>query len=565
MWLRFKKFLAPPTFDDPDETRRAQNLNTILSALLVALLLWAWYPIFVQGGLQIAIALTAIGLVGGLYLLLKRGLVRLVGSLLSFLLWALVTVVMGVFGGIRNSGFAAIIIIVVIASLTLGTRGALVYTALSILAGGLLVVAENKGWLPPYQYEPNLTIFSSHNVTILAVGLLLILAIGNINRSLKFALSSEQKTKETVALLEQNRIELEQRSASLEQRNAALQLVAEVAQLSARIQDQRALLEQAIKLLAEKLDVDHIGAFLVDDLNENAVLYATNSEEGRTLLGNGYQLKVTTGLRSYSMPEDETLKYQVGDQTFLVSRPASLSESKTNLSFPLATAERLVGLINFQANSPEPWHVTAETFQIIANQIALSLENIRLVEQLQRRLQEIEHLAEKTTQAAWKRWASGNALGFQYNQLHTFSKSESFPERIHTALLAQKSASYTTSGIKPSARLVAPIILRNNVIGVLGYENDDPHHDWSANEKAMLETIASRVSLALENSRLVAEAQERAERERIVGNITAKMRETLDMDVILRTAVSEMQRSFELHEAEIRLQSPPAKPEGTPN
>jgi GAF domain-containing protein len=232
-----------------------------------------------------------------------------------------------------------------------------------------------------------------------------------------------------------------------------------------------------------------------------------------------------------------------------------MPESKINTSFPIVSGEKLLGLINIQAISPDPWSVEIETMQIVANQIALSLDNIRLLEQHQRRLQEISHLAGETTQTAWNRWLSGESLGFQYDQLHILPVSETFPEEVHTNLTGQKSAFYVTEGNNPHARLVAPIVLRDNVIGVVGYEDADPQHDWSQTEITLLETIASRVSLALENSRLVAEAEQRAERERIIGQITSRMRETLDFDTILQTAIKEMQRSFELHEAEIRLRA----------
>ena len=51
-------------------------------------------------------------------------------------------------------------------------------------------------------------------------------------------------------------------------------------------------------------------------------------------------------------------------------------------------------------------------------------------------------------------------------------------------------------------------------------------------------------------------AQQRAERERVVGQITTRMRETLDLETILKTAVKEMRQSLELSEAEVRLQLP---------
>ena len=89
---------------------------------------------------------------------------------------------------------------------------------------------------------------------------------------------------------------------------------------------------------------------------------------------------------------------------------------------------------------------------------------------------------------------------------------------------------------------------------MIGYDNDNVDHEWQEDEKILLETVASRVSLALENTRLVAEAQQRAEQERVIGQVTTRMRETLDIETILRTAVKEMRQSLALSGAEVRLQ-----------
>ncbi len=555
MLSRFLNIFKSPEFEDPDKTRHAHNLNTILIALFVAALCWAWYSIFIQRGVQIVVAVGILALLLGLYALLKHGQVLLVGNLLTSLLWLVVIANIAIFGGIRNSGFATLVIIIVIANLALGARAGMVYTMMTIIAGTILVIAENRGLLPVYSYEPNTTILISYGLTALGVGLLLSLTIGDINKALKAAQSAEHSAKEAYVTLEQNRQDLEQRTFSLEQRNATLQIVVEMAQLATRARTETELLEQAVHLLADKLNSEHVGIFLADELEENAVLRAVSSPEGKNLLANNYGLKITSSALLYTSPETEAIKFQRGNRTQYISRPASLPESKTNTSFPIMSGEKLLGLINIQTISPNPWPVEIDTMQIVANQIALSLDNIRLLEQHQQRLQEISHLAGETTQTAWRRWLSGESLGFQYDQLHILPVSETFPEEVHAKLMGQKSAFYVTKENNSRARLIAPIVLRDNVIGVVGYEDTDPQHDWLQTEIILLETIASRVSLALENSRLVAEAEQRAERERIIGQITSRMRETLDFDTILQTAIKEMQRSFELHEAEIRLQA----------
>lgn len=557
MFSRFKRFFAPPIFEDPEKTRRANNLSTILNALTVIIILWAWYPIFVQGGAQIAVALAIFGVLAGMHTLLRRGQIRLLGNLLAFSLWIIVVAFMWIFGGVRNSGFSAIAIIIVIASLTIGARAGFIYALISVIAGITLVVAENEGWLPPYAYEPNTTILTSYSLLFLAVGLLLTLAIGNINKALKESAQATQKTKETLNLLEKSSAELEARTVVLEQQNLALQIVAEVARISAQAKEQDVLLNDIVNLLVKRLKIDHVGIFLADEQYEYVHLVATNSEEGKNLLLEGYKLPVSADTFGWVLSESDALPCQVGKQLYYITKPDSLAESKMNISYPIATASQLIGLINIQAVSPEPLQMDIDTFQVVVTQIALSLENIRLVQQLQQQVQEIRHLVRQTTDNVWKEWEKRKVLGYAYNQIQVLPCQETFPNNVYELLKSGKTASYKTASPKPRSRLVAPVVLRDNVIGVIGYEAENPDHTWHTSEITLLETIASRVSLALENSRLVAEAQQRAEQEQILGQITAKVRETLDIETILQTAVAEMCKSYDLEEAEIRLQAMP--------
>ena len=53
---------------------------------------------------------------------------------------------------------------------------------------------------------------------------------------------------------------------------------------------------------------------------------------------------------------------------------------------------------------------------------------------------------------------------------------------------------------------------------------------------------------------MLEETRQRAERERLTGEITARMRETLDVDTVLQTAVREMRQVLGLHDITIRLE-----------
>jgi GAF domain-containing protein len=471
------------------------------------------------------------------------------------LLWLLAIGSLAIFGGIRNSGFPSLAIVILIASLTLGTRAGLLYASMTVLAGTILVIAENRGMLPVYIDEPNTTILISYSLTILSIGLLSVLAFDTFNKVVKSSLSAEKDAKDANKSLEQKYQDVEQRTMYLEQRSVTLQLVKEIIEFASHTKIETEFLNQTVQALARGINVNHVGIFFVDELEENAVLCTTNSLEGNDLLAHGYSLKLTTNTLAYTSHESGFIKFQSADSILYFTRPDSLPDTKSNISLPITAGEKIIGLINFQFNSPNPLLIYEGDLQVIANQIALSLENIRLLGQLQRKLHEISHLAGETAQTVWKQIASGEPLGFQYDQLQIVPKSEIFPDEVHSALSNRRSASYRTSGEPSSTRLVAPIILRDQVMGVIGYEDSDANHNWLPTEINMLETIASRVSLALENSRLVAEAEQRASRERVLGQITSRIRETLDFDTILQTALQELHQSFDLHEAEIRLQA----------
>ncbi len=113
------------------------------------------------------------------------------------------------------------------------------------------------------------------------------------------------------------------------------------------------------------------------------------------------------------------------------------------------------------------------------------------------------------------------------------------------------------------ATLVAPLMLRGQMIGAVGFEQDEPTQQLSPEDRAVIEAVTSQVALALENARLFEEAQRRASREELAGAVTARIRASLDIDTVLKTAVQEMRQALGLPEVVIRLAPPAASPDDT--
>ena len=101
--------------------------------------------------------------------------------------------------------------------------------------------------------------------------------------------------------------------------------------------------------------------------------------------------------------------------------------------------------------------------------------------------------------------------------------------------------------------LVVPLKLREQVIGTMTLHETRRQRPWDAGEIAMAETVAEQVALSVENLRLMDEAQRRAARERLVGEISDQMQRATDMGALLRITAEELNRVLGGSRAYVRL------------
>ena len=90
--------------------------------------------------------------------------------------------------------------------------------------------------------------------------------------------------------------------------------------------------------------------------------------------------------------------------------------------------------------------------------------------------------------------------------------------------------------------LVAPITLRGEVIGALGLENEG--REWSGEERALIKAVTVQLGLALENARLLEDSQRRAARERLIGEISSRLRASSDVETVLQHTVQELSQAL---------------------
>ena len=234
---------------------------------------------------------------------------------------------------------------------------------------------------------------------------------------------------------------------------------------------------------------------------------------------------------------------------------------------PLLVGEQAVGAIGLA--SVQPGAFTQEHLPLllqVAAQVALTLERARLLEETRSALAEAEATHRTYLRRGWRDYLRQQGLlgrsGFLYDRTEEAAVPDGLVEPI-AGLWRPEIESALTKGLPATAEdgdseekrtgLAIPIVLRGQTIGVLGVEDPKGEHRWSEDDRALIEAVSRQLAQALENARLLGETQLRAQRERIIGDITGRVRASMDLEGILQTTVRELGAALGADRAFIRL------------
>lgn len=213
----------------------------------------------------------------------------------------------------------------------------------------------------------------------------------------------------------------------------------------------------------------------------------------------------------------------------------------------------LAGAVRLNAYAPED----VRRVEQIAAQVAVAVESLHRAEDMQRVLEELDAANRRLTGEAWSVFSRRSTLRQRegFGSLFLFRQAQPVVVDVSSAGVDQEGdelspeiaeAVSTAKVVALHAestgtyRIAVPILLRGVPIGALRLSV--PEHSWSDDLPATLDSIAGHVAQAVENARLVEEAEERATREHALADATAKIRSKADMDLILQTAAEELTR-----------------------
>jgi GAF domain-containing protein len=232
------------------------------------------------------------------------------------------------------------------------------------------------------------------------------------------------------------------------------------------------------------------------------------------------------------------------------------------LSLPLNLGDRILGTLNFASRRAGAFSLERTGwFEQLAGQIGVALETQRLAEAQRASLREMEVMTRQLSGQAWARRRqrqAAEAVHYARSGV-TAELPPSTPELdaaiAHHAPLARSAPDGAQQRSPYQAALAVPIVLRGEVLGGLQVGEATQAREWTEDDLSFMQAVADQVALALDNARLIEETQQRAERERLVADISSRMFAANDLETIAQIAGEELGRILKVRQTTVTIHS----------
>jgi GAF domain-containing protein len=326
------------------------------------------------------------------------------------------------------------------------------------------------------------------------------------------------------------------RTNELQQRNSQMRSTVYLARQIAEVQEPTAFPAKAVDLIAQHFRHYSAGLFLLDEEGKTVILQAASSDAGRKLLNQGYHINVgdqTIIGRAVERAKLYTAQISPGGSWSANGDP-EVSKAQSEIALPLVARGKVIGVLDIQSEQPQAFDQNeAEVLQLLADQVAASIDNARLLSKSQAFVSQLETIATHETHSTWKEYLKNQKLVYQYTPVGVKSITPDSTQR-------------------KSNGLHIPLLLRGQEIGSITLQRKDTIH-FSRPERDLAQKVSLQVALALDNSRLLEETRQHAVQEQTVNEISARFNRSLDVDTLLQTAVRELASLPEVSEASVFL------------
>ncbi len=337
-------------------------------------------------------------------------------------------------------------------------------------------------------------------------------------------IKTQRAARQTLDALREERATLEERveerTVGLTRKTEHLRATSYIARKTAEAQDLATLLDTVAHLVTDQFGFYHTGVFLINEAGNRVVLQAASSEGGQRMIERGHSLTIgMQGIVGYVAAQKKPrIALDVGTDAVFFNNP-DLPLTRSEVALPLLIHNKILGVLDIQSDRPQAFSIDdIDVLQTLSDQIAIAIENARLLDETQAAIMQLEALTSIRTHEAWTQKLREQERVFTYTPLGL--RSEKLPKN-------------------PNNAIRTPIVLRGRKIGNISIARTGDGK-WSRLDERVLEEVANQVGLAVDNIRLLEEATHRARQEQIVGKLAARFSQSLDLDTLLQTATREL-------------------------
>lgn len=279
-----------------------------------------------------------------------------------------------------------------------------------------------------------------------------------------------------------------------------------------------------------------------------------------------------------------------------------LNEDRTEVAVPVRVrGETIATIAARKSEADDQWNDDdIALMESVAGQAALALETARQYAEEQRRVTELE-VVNRVSQAASQllrldtlvrmvgRQIYGvvngefvsiglyneemNQLEFPYTiqmgdevNLPTISANQGLPGVVvrsrQPLLLSENVEQHAADlgvrieGEAPASWLGVPLLVGDQLVGIIVVQDYERARSFSDDDVALLSTVAGQMATALQNTRLLEQVQRTARRERLIHEISSKVRQSPDIETVLETTAREVGRALNATRATVKLGLP---------
>ncbi|NTW12047.1 MAG: GAF domain-containing protein [Anaerolineales bacterium] len=593
--FRFDHFLTPPVFEDDEEkTRVARHLHFLLLVVLAAaplgiVLFYFISPTSLPRVFTVVIPIPLIFLIAAG--LARRGWVYQGAFFIVLVAWVSSTINNFLSGGLKSPGFGVgSLLIIILAGLLLGQRGAFITILLNVVMVALFAWAASQPWMPAVPVEVSTTsILTSYLLNMVVAGALMYLTIVSIKNSLDRARSELAERRQVDKELRESEQNYRVLYETAQKQARELALEGNIRTAMAQNLDLTVLLRRVVESIAESYGYTLVSLYLIE--GDSLILQHQVGYEKvihKIALTKGISGRVVRTGQSFMLEDVHS------DPEFLGAIEGIISE----ICIPLFDEGRVVGTLNVEStNNIKLTGADLELLTGLSEHIGLAIWQARLYSKVSHRNQILSALGESTlvimqyldldTVLGTIVSQAAQILDTVHGYIYLIQPDEktmqvstgigAFSESIGIKLVPGEglAGKVWNSGqpvcvanyhdwpgrsnkfeeVEFRAVVGVPLVSRSKVVGVLGLAYIEPGREFSEENIELLNQFAKLASIALENARLYTKLQSELNKQIALRNAGAAISSSLKLSEVLSEICKQMAVTIDATSAYIVIYS----------